>query len=149
MTTTFDHILVPTDFGEPAKHARELALTLARKFDAKITLLHVYYVPPLPLGNPFGWPMGEVARIARDEMDKELAAVKDHYARTDAIVRPGSPTEMIISAARELPADLIVMGTHGHRGVSRFVLGSVAANVVRLATVPVLTTCEPAAAPSA
>ena len=142
MTTTFNHILVPTDFSDPAKHAREIAVMLARKLQAKVTLLNAYYVPALPLGNPFEWPMGEVSRIAREDMDKELAAAKQDYAQVDAIVRPGSPAEVIMSVARELPADLIVMGTHGRRGVSRFLLGSVAANVVRLSPIPVLTASE-------
>ena len=142
MTTTFNHILVPTDFSDPAKHAREIAITLARKLDAKVTLLNAYYVPPLPLGNPFEWPMGEVSRLAHEDMEKELAAAKQDYPNVAAIVRAGSPAETIMSVARELRADLIVMGTHGRRGVSRFLLGSVAANIVRLSPIPVLTASE-------
>jgi nucleotide-binding universal stress UspA family protein len=139
MTTSFNHILVPTDYSEPAVHARELATTLARRFHSRITLLNVYYVPPMPFGNPFQWPMGDLARLARDEMDKELAAAKEAHPDVRAIVRAGSPAETILSAADELHADLIVLGTHGRHGISRL-LGSVAANVVRLAKVPVLTT---------
>jgi nucleotide-binding universal stress UspA family protein len=140
MTASFQHILVPTDFGEPAAHARELATALASRFGAKITLLNVYYVPPLPLGNPFGWPMGDIARVAQEGLDKELAAAKETYPNVSGFVRSGPPAETILSAAAELHADLIVLGTHGRRGINRFLLGSVAANVVRNAKVPVLTT---------
>lgn len=145
MTTTFNHILVPTDYGEPAKRALELAVVIARKFDAKITLLNVYYFPPLPLGNPFQWPMGEISKVAHDEMDKELVVAKQAYGNTDALVRAGSPAEAILETARERDVSLIVMGTHGRKGVARL-LGSVAANVVRSATVPVLTTGDGAPA---
>jgi nucleotide-binding universal stress UspA family protein len=140
MTTSFSHILVPTDYSEPAVHARELATAIARRFGARITLLNVYYVPPLPLGNPFQWPMGELARVAREGMDKELAAAKAAHPEVDAIVRAGSPAETILSVATELHADLIVLGTHSRHGLDRFLLGSTASNVVRHAKVPVLTT---------
>ena len=139
MTTGFNHILVPTDFGEPAVHARELAVAVARRFGARVTLLNVYYMPPMPLGNPFEWPIGEIARVAQEEVDKELARAKETYPDVHAIVRQGSPAATILSTAIELHADLIVLGTHGRRGLARL-LGSVAANVVRLASVPVLTT---------
>jgi nucleotide-binding universal stress UspA family protein len=139
MTSSFNHILVPTDYSEPAVHARQLAIAIARRFGSRITLLHAYYVPPMPFGNPFDWPMGDLARFARDEMDKELAAVKEVHPDVQTIVRGGSPAETILSAADELHADLIVLGTHGRHGINRL-LGSVAANVVRSAKVPVLTT---------
>lgn len=139
MTTSFNSILVPTDYSEPARAAREVAITIASRFGAKITLLNVYYVPSMPFGNPFHWPMGEISRIAQEDMDKELAAAKEAYPNVDAIVRRGSPAETILSTAAELNADLIVLGAHGGRGIGRM-LGSVAANVVRLATIPVLTT---------
>ena len=128
MTTSFNHILVPTDYSEAAVHAREVATTIARAFGAKITLLNVSYVPPMPFGNPFEWPMGDISRMA-----------KEAYPNVHAIVRSGSPAETILSTAAEVHADLIVLGAHGRRGITRL-LGSVAANVVRLAQVPVLTT---------
>jgi nucleotide-binding universal stress UspA family protein len=142
MTTTFRHVLVPTDFGDAARHARELAITIAQKFDAKITLFHAYYAPPMPLGNPFQWPMGEVARIAREELEKQAEEVRRVHAKVATLVQDGSPADAILAAVEQTGADLIVMGTHGRRGGARFLLGSVAANVVRLATVPVLTVAE-------
>lgn len=135
----FQHILVPTDFCEPAKHAREAAILIARKFDASITLFHAYYLPPLPYGTGFVGQLGEIGAMAEDAMEKELAEAQREYPKVKAIVRGESPAEGILTAARELPADLIVMGTQGRRGVSRFVLGSVAQNIVRLSTIPVMT----------
>lgn len=141
MPTTFQHILVPTDFAAPAKHALDIAITLARKFESKITLFHAYYVPPLPYGSgaAMAGPIEEISNMAQNAMDEALAASRRDYPNIAGIVRGASPADAIISVARELPADLIVMGTQGRRGVSRFVLGSVAENVVRLAAIPVLT----------
>jgi nucleotide-binding universal stress UspA family protein len=135
----FQHILVPTDFGEPAQHALETAIMIARKFDASITLFHGYYLPPLAYGEGWAAPLGEIAAAAQEATDKQLAAAQREYPKVKAIVRGASPVDGILSVVRELPADLIVMGTHGRRGVSHFVLGSVAENIVRLATIPVLT----------
>ena len=135
----FQHILVPTDFGEPAQHALETAIMIARKFDASITLFHAYYLPPLAYSEGWAAPLGEIAGMAQAAMDKQLAAAQRDYPKIKAIVRSASPVDGVLTVARELPADLIVMGTHGRRGVSRFVLGSVAENVVRLAVLPVLT----------
>jgi nucleotide-binding universal stress UspA family protein len=135
----FQHILVPTDFGEPAQHALETAIMIARKFDASITLFHAYYLPPLAYGEGWAPPLGEIAAAAQQAMDQQLAAAQRDYPKIKAIVRGASPAGGVLSVARELSADLIAMGTHGRRGVSHFVLGSVAENVVRLATVPVLT----------
>lgn len=135
----FQHILVPTDFGEPAQHALEAAIMIARKFEASITLFHAYYLPPLAYAEGWAAPLGEIAVMAQEAMDKQLAAAQRDYPKIKAIVRSASPVDGVLTAARELPADLIVMGTHGRRGVSHFVLGSVAENVVRLATLPVLT----------
>jgi nucleotide-binding universal stress UspA family protein len=135
----FQHILVPADFCEPAKHARETAIMIARKFDAAITLYHAYYLPPLPYGAGFVGQMGDIRAMAEAAMEKELAEAQREYPKVKAIVRGASPADGILDAARELPADLIVMGTQGRRGVSRFVLGSVAQNIVRLATIPVMT----------
>lgn len=141
MPTTFQHILVPTDFEAPAKHALDVAIMLARKFDSKITLFHAYYLPPLPYGAAaaMAGPIEEIANMAQKAMNEALAAAQRDYPNIAGIVRGASPADAIISVARELPADLIVMGTQGRRGVSRFVLGSVAENVVRLAAIPVLT----------
>ena len=66
---------------------------------------------------------------------------------TDFILRTGDPRDMILQTAKEIHADLIVIGTHGRRGISRFLLGSVAEAIVRSAPCPVLTVRAKAVTP--
>jgi nucleotide-binding universal stress UspA family protein len=136
----FKHILVPTDFGEPAEHALDVAIEIARKFDAKLTLLHVYQVfVPMPYGEGFTWPIDEIAQRARAHMLELTKKTKARYANCEGIAIPGLVSDGVIEQASESKADLIVMGTHGRRGVPRALLGSVAERVVRVSPVPVLT----------
>lgn len=135
----FKHILVPTDFGEPADHALDIAIELAPKFGASISLLHVYQVV-LPLyDEAFAWPLDQIEKAARTTLDARLAAAKARYPNCEAILKPGAAGVEIVSVANQSRADLIVMGTHSRRGLSRLVLGSVAERVVRTSPVPVLT----------
>jgi nucleotide-binding universal stress UspA family protein len=128
----FEHIF-PMDFSEPAEHALELALGLARQSNGTVTLLHVYAIPNLSYDTVVAWPSEELARAAQTAMDGVMAKAKQRYARCKAIVQPGNPWERILAAA-EQTTDLIVMGTHGRRGLPRFMLGSVAKKIGRCAT---------------
>lgn len=74
--------------------------------------------------------------MARGQLEDEVAALGGGAV---PVLRAGSPADEIVSAAEEIGADLVVVGSHGHRGVRRALLGSVAENVVRLSPVPVLT----------
>jgi nucleotide-binding universal stress UspA family protein len=76
---------------------------------------------------------------ATKELDALLQKVKDRYPKAEAAVVAGEPWLAILEAVKKQGADLIVMGTHGRRGISRVLLGSVAEKVVRLSPVPVLT----------
>jgi nucleotide-binding universal stress UspA family protein len=136
----FKHILVPTDFGEPADHALDVAVELARKFDAKLSLLHVYQVfAPMPYGDGLLFPIDEIAARARARINELANRTKARHPECAAVVQPGAAWERIVDEAKSSGADLIVMGTHGRRGLSRAVIGSVAEKVVRLSPVPVLT----------
>ncbi len=146
-TPSIRHILAPHDFSEVAEYALKHALFLAEKLSARVTLLHVYD------DSPYGYPD---ARMTRDEFE---TAVKESAARSldaiearvrrlnidvDASLRRGRPWEQIVTVAAEARADLIVIGTHGRRGVARALIGSVAEKVLRMATCPVLAVHLPA-----
>lgn len=133
------HILVPTDFGEPARRAVEYAVELAIKFDAKVTVLHVYEPPIFPYAVGIYLPTDELYSAARKATKDAAARARTRWSNLDAFVAEGRPLERILRVAKDQGVDLIVMGTHGHRGVMRALLGSVAETVVRLSTVPVLT----------
>lgn len=135
----FKHILVPTDFDEHASRAFDAAASLAEKFDAKITLLHVYQIPPSIYSSDLAWPTEQLAAAAKQSLAGAIAKAQQRYARTESLLEVGSPGETIVSVANKNNADLIVMATHGRRGIARALLGSVTEKVVRLAHVPVLT----------
>jgi nucleotide-binding universal stress UspA family protein len=140
--TSFKHILVPTDFGEPADCALDCAITLAAKFDAQITLLHASGVPPYAYSayaEGLYWPTNEMAKEEKKCLDALIAKTKDRYAKLDGVVLAGEPWLAILEVSKSRHADLIVMGTHGRRGLSRVFLGSVAEKVVRLSPIPVMT----------
>jgi nucleotide-binding universal stress UspA family protein len=136
-------ILVPTDFSAQAEYALDYACTLAAKLDATVSILNVLGVPSL------GVPELGAAMTASviDDMIKDnqagldsLADARRSIAKIDQVLlRTGDARDMIPNVAEEIDADLIVMGTHGRRGLSRALLGSVAEYVVRVSKVPVLT----------
>ncbi|MBS2018864.1 MAG: universal stress protein [Deltaproteobacteria bacterium] len=135
----FRHILVPTDFGDASARARDIALELARRFDARVTLLHVWTVPNAAYAEGLSWPTEDLEAAAQRALDAELATAAKIRPGTQAKLRVGLAWERILESAKEIGADLIVMGTHGRRGISRLVIGSVAEKLVRLSPVPVLT----------
>ena len=137
------HILVPTDLSEGAEEALDYACELAAQFGATIHLLNVISIPAL------GVPELGVAMASSviDSLIQDNKAALDTLAQRKCgkatmgqqLLRTGDARDVIINAAKELGVDLIVMGTHGRRGVSRALLGSVAETVVRSAPCPVLT----------
>jgi nucleotide-binding universal stress UspA family protein len=145
---TFKHILLATDFGALAEHAGEAAISLARPFDAELTLLHVHSIATYyGYGEGLYWPMEALEREAQKALDRAVGKLKELYPRAFGVLDVGDPCERILAVAEAQRVDLIVMGTHGRRGLSHFVLGSVAEKVVRGSTVPVLTVAARHGAP--
>jgi len=139
--TTFERILVPTDFSEYSLNAMRVALDIAQRYDGKITLVHAY--DPVAFAFPDGYPAPATAREdLRREVQQQLAAAQADarlvHSSVETHVLEGPPANAICEFARS-GFDLIVMGTHGRTGVARLLLGSVAEQVVRLAPCPVLT----------
>ena len=140
MVQLFRKVLCPIDFSDHSLAALNLALKVTQQNDAKLYLLNVAPVPagaagfqPVPMdAYPFHEEdrQEELAELARERIP---AAV-----RYETLVISGDPAERVLETVRGLAADLIVMGTHGHRGLTRLVLGSVAERVVRESPVPVL-----------
>ena len=136
------HILVPTDFGEASDRALDLAVELANKYGASLTLMHAYEVPlytyqgvpPIPVDY---WT--PVRDGATRRLELAVAELQKRVPEAKGVLTHGAPWEEILGVAKESGASLIVMGTHGRRGVVHAILGSVAEKIVRLAPVPVLT----------
>jgi nucleotide-binding universal stress UspA family protein len=134
-------ILVPTDFSEHASAALEMAIELARKFDARVVLLHAYQLPIE--GAPRG-PMvssGHLFVHAEETASRLLrtaAAYEQSGVAITTCVLPGPPWEQILEAVKLHEVSLIVMGSRGLRGLPRLLMGSTAERVARYAPVPVL-----------
>ena len=137
------HILCPVDFSEFSRRALECAVGIARYYGARITALHV--MPPVVA---FGPPTGEGLYPPMVFSPEDLRQFRDElaaFARScgaadvETEVAEGSVAGVIEEFARDLPADLVVMGTHGRSGFERLLLGSVTERVLRKAPCPVLT----------
>jgi universal stress protein A len=137
---TFKRILVAVDAEPNAARAVDLAIDLARALGAEIAFIHA--IDPGPGYTPeSGVPAATAIKLAEEDGKRLLAAF-----RLRAAVEPpplefipvGKPATEIVKAAREWPADVIVIGSHGRMGVKRAFLGSVAEAVTRHAPCPVL-----------
>jgi len=142
MNATPKNILAATDFSETAERAVTLAGGLARHFSAGLHLLHVaVLVEDSTLGED-GRNQLEQLLATGEDARRELLEKRtgdNDVSVTPLVVRGISPDEVIVETASNLGCDLIVMGTHGRRGLSHLFLGSVAERVVRTSSTPVLT----------
>jgi nucleotide-binding universal stress UspA family protein len=137
-------ILCPVDFSVGSRHALDHAIAIAKWYESAVTLLHVHPVMPAAAYAP-GAPVMPVV-LTVQERETLLAEMKQLAAERGAAhvpvetdVTEGSTVAGILAKAQEMPADLLVMGTHGHTGFDRLVLGSVTEKVLRKAACPVLT----------
>ncbi len=136
-------ILVPVDFDQPSEAALDTAIRFAKNLGATITLLHVepFNLTDVPEGVFFEGP--NASTRARSDARAELSRLVQSKAESGITItselREGIAWDEILGAARRLGADLIVMGTHGRKGLSRGLLGGVAEQVLRSAHVPVMT----------
>jgi len=139
----FERILVATDFSDSSQQALELALRLAEKFDSELTLVHTWEAPNYSYAAGLYLPVDVVApieRAAAARLEEAVTQLKLRFPAAKSLLRAGVAWEEVLGAATQIKADLIVMGTHGRRGLERALIGSVAEKVVRMARVPVLTT---------
>jgi universal stress protein A len=134
-------LLVAIDLEDSAAQVLDHAVALAIKLDAKLHVLHTVPWPLLGAEIPVAvteTAMDEIMEHERKAFDQLVAAHTAKLPPDSAVIKPGEARAAILAAAEDLRVDLIVMGTHGRRGVSRLVLGSVAESVVRLAPCPVM-----------
>jgi nucleotide-binding universal stress UspA family protein len=137
-------ILVATDLTPASRPAFDEAVRIAKERDAELVLAHAYQLPNL--GQPValaGEAYDEMDRQLRESaqrrMDRLVSEARSNNVRVRSLVMFGDPYEAIAKSASEEGVDLLIMGTHGRRGVARFFLGSVASRVISTAPCPVLT----------
>jgi nucleotide-binding universal stress UspA family protein len=130
-----ERIVVGTDFSEVSDEALRVAANLAHAWNASLAIVHVYDAP-----HPYPVPLDETLRAdLRAKLEAQCDVARAHVREVTAHLREGAPWTQIIALAVETGAAMIVLGTHGRRGASRFFVGSVAERTVRLSPVPVLT----------
>lgn len=140
----FKKILVPVDFSSDSARAVRMAMELALRYDAALTLIHVYepVAYALPDGHTFFTQpqLDELFVEFRKYLDAIQAEAKaGGVARVETRLEQGFAASQICESAEQMGCDLIVMGTHGRTGLSHLFLGSVAERVLRMAPCPVLT----------
>ena len=136
-------ILCPTDLSDISRRAFDHAVTMARWYESEIKVLYVVE-PFLPSPGPVYYPSWKTLNPAgRERLEEGLAEmvapVVAEGLRVECAVREGNTVGEILDEARSLPADMVVMGTHGRGGFARLFLGSVTEKVMRKAPCPVLT----------
>jgi nucleotide-binding universal stress UspA family protein len=136
---TIHSILYPTDFSDLSRPAFDLACALARDYDARLIICHVTR-PPMA-GVVDGIFIEPPPPNEEDELQARLESIQpvDPDIEVSYRLERDEAVPGIVRLAKEVKADLIVLGTHGRSGVSRLVLGSVAEGVMRKAPCPVLT----------
>ncbi len=145
----FKHILVPVDGSASSRQCIEKATALAQAFNSTVTVVNVIDLYAFAgMGLDAGYGQVEYLNVASQEANKAVATAKQLFAEngieaTASVVEGQAIYQNILDAAEVAHADLIVMGSHGRKGLEKLVLGSVAAQVLSHTTLPVLIVREP------
>jgi nucleotide-binding universal stress UspA family protein len=135
-------IICPVDGSDTSKRGMRQAVILAREQNASLVLLHVVDFGPLTLYGPqFGTDFEAFRDAGRATLNAAVEEAQVHDVAAEprlTEIMNGAPGETIVREAERCGADLIVMGTHGRRGLSRLLIGSDAATVVGQSRIPVL-----------
>ncbi len=136
-------VLFATDFSEGSSYALPYAVDLANKYGAKLFFVHViydlaqtsgFYVPHISLDEVYQ----DIEKGAMSALEKTFVEEMKNYKDVEHKVLKGKPYDEIVKFAAEEKVDLIVIGTHGRKGIDRLLFGSTAEQVVRHAPCPVL-----------
>jgi nucleotide-binding universal stress UspA family protein len=143
--TRAKRILCASDFSTTSARALGVAIDLTRTMRARLTIVyaHVPIAPLVPEQVIDAMTLDRLERDARLWIERHIARLVKRAekagVRATAVIVAGDPSSQIVRTARSTRANLIVMGTHGRRGLSKFLLGSVAERVIATAPCPVLT----------
>lgn len=141
-------IMFPTDFSDNSNYAFDYALDLAKKFGARLYILHVihelidttgFYVPNISLDQL----QNDLVKGAEEMMDRFIKEKMGDFKDYETMNIIGLPHIEVMNVAKDKGIDMIVMGTHGRTGIDRVLFGSTAEKVVKKAPCPVLTVRRP------
>ena len=146
----YRRILVPLDGSDTAQRGLQEALGLAKAFDSSLVLLHVveYYPMMMEMATATTWEQITTDLRAHGQQVLERAhdAAKAAGVASEAHLEDAAAArvcDVIVDQAREHQCDLIVMGTHGRRGIEHAMVGSDAERVIRMSPVPLLLVKSP------
>ncbi len=144
MKRVFRKILFPIDFSECSTSVFPQALDISRQFDAKLYLLFVArgisYLTTIDVSRGLLKNMvAEIARTGENQIQAFCEKNMSDFSNYETKVVTGNPEEQILKSADQQGIDLIIMATHGRKGLDRTLMGSVADHVIKNADVPVLT----------
>ncbi len=135
-------ILVGTDFSGASKAAADWAIELARGLGAPVTIVHVFDLPIVGLPDASllvdARTAARLMSEAQAAVDAEVARVQGRGVTVDGALRQGDPRTLLGAQTAGQPASLLVVGSHGRKGLARALIGSVAEAVVRHSEIPVL-----------
>lgn len=141
----FKHILVAVDGSHTSEQALQEAIKLGKALRSQLQVVHVVDEVSLnwPEGGEFETVMESFRKSGREILDQaegelQSAGVNGEVKLLEMTTMGQRTDEIIVNEAETWPADLIVIGSHGRRGVSRLLIGSVAEGVARIASIPVL-----------
>ncbi|TKB70615.1 MAG: universal stress protein [Nitrospira sp.] len=141
LKATFTRMLVPVDFSDCSRDALEYGALIAQRWKTSLKLFHV--LEPVSYGLDFTLPQMAHRESSKTAITKRLSdfvsALTSLGLVSDFLISGGLPADSILDAARAQSVDVIVMGTHGRRGVSHALFGSVTESVLRRSSCPVLT----------
>lgn len=138
------NILFPTDFSEGASHALSYAVDMAKNYGAKLYVMNVIH--DIDMSSNMHIPhrsvdmmYSEFEASAKKALEKLCRSVQEEYKVAESIVLRGIPYEEILKYIQVKDIDLIIMATHGRKGLDRVLFGSTTERVVRNSSCPVLT----------
>ncbi len=140
----FKKILFATDFSEGSSNALPYAVSIAKQYGAKLYFVHVmydvvktsgWYVPHVSMDELYR----DMEKNAKAQLEKSFIEEMRGFKDVENVVLQGTPYEEISRFAEENKIDLVIIGTHGRKGLDRMLFGSTAEQVVRFSPCPVLT----------
>lgn len=149
---SFGNLLCPVDFSKNSELALDYALSLAAQHSARVSVLHVL---PDVLADPDVYPYmsdpvlpsGETRERAFEQLGGFVHRALAQKVSVDVALEQGDVVDTVVDKASKIPADLVVLGTHGRSGLARLLMGSVTERILRHATPPVLSISPHADAP--
>jgi nucleotide-binding universal stress UspA family protein len=140
--TQYRAIVVPTDFSPASEAALKHAIGLAPQLDCDLHVVHVWQLPVYTVPDGYFMLGAEATGRLVEGLEKSLIELKSVHAAPEVklktYLREGAPDAEVHRLVEELGAGLIVMGTHGRRGIAHALLGSIAEKIVRTSKVPVM-----------